>query len=320
MIFGPEDLPAYPMSENKLTDVIIVGAGPAGVSCALALQQLGYTAVVIESAPQCGGRLRDIGDQSTGVGDAESPTSAALALNVLAAGQSLDLRSGNAAVEALADDRWVALALEDGSILGARYLVLACGVTPRSGGLAPLPGRVIGPTAVDLDPGMSERSVAILGGGDSAFQTYQAFRSAGAHQVTIFARHLRARAQLARTVPEADIVVGDYEVNPHQNEINAQPYDVVRVCYGYEVRRSSLLGLPLATTQDGLVQTDHCFETSLPRVFAIGDMAGKTRPSCTGAFAHGLVAAREIQRRLDWPAMEALNQRLLARNRPAQTL
>lgn len=309
----PEDAPAYQMSDNKLTDVIIVGAGPAGVSCALALRQLGYTAVVIESAPQCGGRLRDIADQSSGVGDAESPASAALALNVLAAGQSLDLRSGSAAVEALANDRWVALALADGSVLGAKYLVLACGVAPRSGGLASLPGRVIGPAAVEHDPGISERSVAILGGGDSAFQTYQAFRAAGANQVTIFARHLRARAQLALAVPESDIVVGDYEVNPHQNEINAQPYDLVRVCYGYEVRRSAMLGLSLTTTEEGLVQTNHCFETNLPHVFAIGDMAGKTRPSCTGAFAHGLVAAREIQRRLDMPALEAMNERLSAR-------
>lgn len=302
------------MPEKNLKDVIIVGAGPAGVSCALALQQLGYAAVVIESANQCGGRLRELADRSPGVGDAPSPANTALALNVMAADQSVDIRLGNPAIEAVADAQWIALVLQDGSVLGAQYLVLACGVSPRTGGLLELPGRLIGPGVVVSDALLPEQTVAILGGGDSAFQAYQAFRAAGAGQVKIFARHLRARSQLALAVPEGDIVLGEYEVNPHHNEVNGRTFDLIRVLYGYEVLPPALLGLGLETTPDGHVKTDHHFETSVPRVFAIGDMAGKARPSCTAAVAQGLVAAREIQRRLDQPVIEALSMRLATRS------
>lgn len=38
-----------------MNDVIIVGAGPAGVSCALWLKQLGFSPVVVDRNETCGG-------------------------------------------------------------------------------------------------------------------------------------------------------------------------------------------------------------------------------------------------------------------------
>ena len=43
---------------SKKTDVIIVGAGMAGLSCALTLQAAGLEVVVLEADETCGGRGR----------------------------------------------------------------------------------------------------------------------------------------------------------------------------------------------------------------------------------------------------------------------
>ncbi|CAB5514255.1 Ferredoxin--NADP reductase [Achromobacter anxifer] len=157
---------------------------------------------------------------------------------------------------------------------------------------------------------MEDCSVAILGGGDSAFQSYLALKQAGAPRITIFARSLRARAQLVTAVPETDVRLGEYDVNPIHNEVNGQPYNLVHVCYGYEVPRRSLMGLMVGLSPEGLVLTDNHYETAVPGVFAIGDMAGKMRPSSAAAFAEGLIVAREIQRRLDAPVLQSLSERL----------
>lgn len=295
------------MSDRDQKDVIIVGAGPAGISCGLALQQLGYAVTVVEGGSTCGGRLRSI-PQEGGVGD-RSPD-AAQALNLAALGQALEVRLLTPAVGVVANEESIRLTLGDGTQLVGRYLVLACGVSHRDGGLDSRPGRIFGPQHPPLDVLIPESDVAILGGGDSAFQSYLAFRRLGARSVTVFARTLRARAQLATAVPECDIRLGGYEVSPLHNQIDGRPYDLVHVCYGYEVSRAGLLGLDIALTDSGLVQTDGGYESSIRGIFAIGDMAGRMRPSSAAAFAEGLIVARELQRRLDGPVLQALNERL----------
>lgn len=300
---------SFIMSSQSLKDVLVVGAGPAGISCALALQQLGYTVVVIEGSAHCGGRLREFRQPGCGDGGATA-LQAAQALNIAAMGQALDVRHSNPAVEALAGRTSFGLVLQDGTVLGGRCLVLACGIAPRSGGLARRQGRIFGPDPLPPDLTLEDCSVAILGGGDSAFQSYLALKQAGAPRITIFARSLRARAQLVTAVPETDVLLGEYDVNPIHNEVNGRPYNLVHVCYGYEVPRRSLMGLMVGLSPEGLVLTDNHYETAVPGVFAIGDMAGKMRPSSAAAFAEGLIVAREIQRRLDSPVLQSLSERL----------
>ena len=43
---------------SKKTDVIVVGAGMAGLSCALTLQSAGLDVVVLEAGDRCGGRVQ----------------------------------------------------------------------------------------------------------------------------------------------------------------------------------------------------------------------------------------------------------------------
>ncbi len=44
--------------ENEMTDVVIIGAGLAGLSCALSLQDAGVAVVLLEASDAPGGRVR----------------------------------------------------------------------------------------------------------------------------------------------------------------------------------------------------------------------------------------------------------------------
>src|SRR5690625_4855690 len=43
------------MSKDKILDAVIVGAGPAGVSCAIWLARLGFSPVLLEARDRVGG-------------------------------------------------------------------------------------------------------------------------------------------------------------------------------------------------------------------------------------------------------------------------
>lgn len=282
-------------------EAIVVGAGPAGVSCALWLKQLGFSPVLVDRNEVCGG-LQLLNSYSntwiaTSVDAHGKDIAQALHSNMVR--HKVAMHLGVTALSAMKSDSAWLVQLSSGLNLQAKFLVLASGTSPKRGGFVGRIGMILGPGPGVANTDFVGARVAILGGGDSAFENYSFVKARGAKDVSIFARSIRARADLLRKAPASDVRVGDYEVDEEARVVNGHHFDHIIVLYGYEANSSSLLGLNPGLSPDGFVVTDAACETSIPSVFAIGEIARRAHPCCVTAMADGVTAAKEIQRRCE---------------------
>ncbi|WP_412025889.1 NAD(P)/FAD-dependent oxidoreductase [Burkholderia cepacia] len=287
-------------------DAIIVGGGSAGASCALWLKQLGFQPCIIERRPKLGGLQNENPYPNNWiapvVGRHGEDVARAIHANILSRGIACRLRTS---VESATIDhgRFVVRVVDAAGrqdFLSSPYLVLASGVRPADGGLLAGPDRVIGPGKRIDDRDFHGKSVAILGGGDNAFENYELIRAKGAARVHIHARSIRARREFLERIPVTDVRIGSYEVCPDTSTVSGCRYDVIVVLYGWAPALEFMHGFDLARDARGFVSTDvGTTETSISNVFAIGEVAQRMHPCCVTAMADGVVAAKEIQRRIE---------------------
>ena len=282
-------------------DVIVVGAGPSGVSCALWLKQLGFSPVVVDRNDRCGGLQLLNAYTNTWIATSANVhgKDVAQAMHDNMVRHGVDMRLGVDAMEASRAGNGWGVRLSTGEILSGRFLVLAAGVAPKTGGFAHRLGMILGPGHGVANTNFSGSKVAILGGGDSAFENYVFAKQRGATSVTIYARTLRARAEMLEQANPEDVHVGVCDVDDVARTVDGVPFDHIIVLYGYEAKKSSMLGLPLGMRRDGFVVTDANCQTTIDSVFAVGEIAQRAHPCCATAMADGVVAAKEIQRRLE---------------------
>ncbi len=298
-------MPCGRSSGHPIYDAAIVGAGPAGASCALWLKQLGFRPVLIDRQSRCGGLQLSNPYSNTWIATSVQPTGRevadALHANMLA--HEVCLHLDTLCESARLHDDGVELRLSGlagvAATVRAQHLVLAGGVVPRSSGLSSRLGLIVGPGTAVANTDLRGARVAILGGGDNAFENWQFAMARGAASATIFARHVRARASLVEQVPEDCVRHGPFEFDAAGQRVNGQRFDQILVLFGYEPARQALLGLEPALRADGFVWTDAEARTSLPRVYAIGELAQRAHPCCATAMADGVVAAKAIQRALE---------------------
>lgn len=283
-------------------DAIVVGAGPAGVSASIWLKQLGFDPLLVDKNDRCGGLQLSNPYTNTWIA-----TSAGVYGKDVA--QAMHDNVERFAVQTLLGSEVAHARPEvDGSFTvsvkgrgeyHAKTIVLVGGVVPKTGGYAARLGMMVGPGPKIAASDFAGKSVAILGGGDSSFENYTFVRERGAAKVQIYARTLRARAEMLHRVPASDVVVGDAVVNSEANTVNGERYDVILVLYGYQPNAASLVGLEPMLKPDGFVWTGPECETSIDGVYAVGEIARRAHPCCATAMADGVVAAKAIQRRLE---------------------
>jgi len=187
--------------------------------------------------------------------------------------------------------------------LAAPYLVLATGVRAR--GLpqspAPHPNLLIGPGAHVLAQDFRGKTVAVLGGGDNAFENALYAREHGAARVDLYARHVRAQHHFVLRMPPDHVwMQHPVTVTTDPVRVNGKPYDIVLVCYGWDPCIPALDGITLARDARGFVQTEPgTAQTSESGFYAIGEVAQRQHPCVVTALADGVVAAKAIQKRLE---------------------
>jgi thioredoxin reductase len=303
--------------------VAIIGAGPAGMSCANALLSFGLTPVVIERADHVGGIQRANfhpnlwmlgmpGETGTEITERlarhyfELPVATHLKADLRAvgpAGVGFALRLADAAGE---------------HELAVAALVLATGSRPRATPeLAALAERsprvIIGPLSATIRDGIRSGRVLILGGGDNALD-HALFLAERGNRVTVCARRefsarrqfqaacaARPGIELRRsTMPTGLTATGDGISARIDGRVEA--YDWLLVMYGYDPDTQVLAcfqpGIRPDLTGTGHVHVDRGQRTTVPGVYAAGDVTDSVQPSVPTAIAQGLAAAKAIEQDL----------------------
>ena len=282
------------MSGSKNRDVIIIGGGPAGLSCAIWLKKLGVQAVVLEASDQAGGLQTRSPYENLWIPGVQGRTGQEVAASLAAHADAVGVE-----VRVNAPALWVSedgLAVQtDAGFLFAPYLVLATGSKPRAGGFQPAPHVAIGPGLPMEALEVKGRKVAILGGGDNAFDQARFVRDRGG-EATIFSRAAPSAQKLLQAmIPDVRVVTCDYTADQSAMAVNGELFDAFGVMYGFEAVVPD--GLDLRRL-DGYIDVDRSGETSVSGVYACGEVTNFWHPCVTTAAAHGVQVAKQISLRL----------------------
>ncbi len=287
------------MDTIEKAQVAIVGGGPAGVASIIWLYQLGVDAILIESAEQLGGLqklspylnswapgFRNMTGQDIARSLHEHAQATGCRILFNSRVQSVNLSSG-----------LFNLMLSSEKRAAAPYLVLATGSKPRSGGFIPARNVAIGPGAPMEDLDVRGKNVAILGGGDNAFDQAFFVLQRGAKSVNIFCRRRpKAQRRMQSRISPDLVCVGPFTADQKAMTINDQPFDVFGIQFGYEAVVPQGLNLSL---REGFIDVDRHGETSLRNVFACGDVTNFWQPCIMTALAHGVQVAKTIAMRIE---------------------
>jgi thioredoxin reductase (NADPH) len=300
-------------------DAIIIGAGPAGLSAAFWCDELGLDTLVLEQAGEIGGQLHRVYNPINNYLGLKTQNGQELleifSRDVSEAG--FDLWTGTE-IESI-DLRAKRISLRSGEKLQAISIVLATGVRPRALGLAgeqELKGKgMIESAARDRDQ-FAGRDVCVVGGGDAAVENALLLAEVCATVTLVHrGRKLRARREFVeRLQPNHAVTVFTESVlkriigEDHVEAVEIQRKDGLKpfqlAVRGLLIRigvepNTDLFREQLELDQQGFVRINGEQQTSVPMVFAIGDVSNPTAPTISGATGAGATAAKIIAARLN---------------------
>ena len=298
------------------TDVAIIGAGAAGLTAAAAAAAQGLQVLVIERMG-AGGQVMNVENIANWPGQPRGIFGFEL-------GPLLQEQAEEAGAQFLLDTvvsvapSAMGVRLEcEGETVEARALIVAAGSARRKlqvPGEAQLEGRGVSHCASCDGPLFRGQAVCVVGGGDSAFGE-AAVLATHASQVTLVFRdaqpHAQASLQAAlhglphvTLVPGAEVVA--IEGTPNVNallvrasgEERSLPCEGVFVYAGLQAASGFLAGT-LSRDEQGRIRTDDQFRTSLPGVFAAGDIRSGAAWLLADAAREGAAAAQAAARYLN---------------------
>src|SRR3546814_490344 len=249
---------------RKNYDAAIIGGGPAGISCAVWLARLGFSPVLIEAGQELGGLCRSnpfLDEWNASLPGMTGPQVADnLALSAKGAGVPVLLSCPVERVDAVGRG-YAVTGPGLAEPIRASHLVLATGVRARTldrvaGGPNGSEGILTGPGEHIVAQDFRGKRVAVLGGGDNAFENALYAQDRGARSVHLYARSVRAQHQFVGKLAPACISLGAYTVDAQTRTVNGQAYDLIMVFYGWEPCVRFADGLGLQRSAQGFIATD----------------------------------------------------------------
>ncbi len=297
-----------PQSESG-KKVLIVGAGPSGMSAAYHLRRLGHAVSVVEAGPMMGGMMR------FGIPKYRLPREVldAEMQRIVAMGVSVQLNTK------VSD---VAQTMRDGGF-DAVFLAVGAHIAKRAYIPAKDSSRILDAVAVlrsmeGEDQPMLGRRVVVYGGGNTAIDVARTAKRLGATEAMIVYRRTREKMPAHDLEVEEALQEGvmvkwlstikgedggvltiekmalDAKGNPQPTgEFETLEADSLILALGQDVDLSLLDGIVGLRMKDGVVEVDAHMMTSHPGLFAGGDMVPAER-NVTVAVGHGKKAARNI--------------------------
>jgi len=300
-------------------DVIIIGAGPAGLSTALWCDELGLDTLVLEQAEQIGGQLHRVYNPIQNYLGVKAGNGEELlelfTQDVVAAEFDLWTQTSISSVDLKA--RRVSLA--SGESLQSIAIVIATGVRPRELGV-PGEKEFVGKGIIESGARDRElfagKDVCIVGGGDAAVENALLLAEV-CPTVTLVHRgkKLRARREFTERLQSIHCItvftesvltriIGneDVEAVEIQRKQGLKPFQLavrgVLIRIGVEPN-TELFREQLETDEKGFIKVSGQQETSVPMVFAIGDVSNPLAPTISSATGAGATAAKVIAARLN---------------------
>jgi thioredoxin reductase (NADPH) len=311
------------LERREEVDLLVVGAGPAGLAAAVYGASEGLDTLVIESTALGGqagssSRIENYLGFPAGISGAELTSRAVSQARKFGARPATPYRA--VALEA-GDGRHV-VHLEEGREVGARAVILATGAEYRR---LPLDGLVdYEGTSVFYAAGPPEAQlcgasrVAVVGGGNSAGQA-AVWLARGGALVTLLHRRGDLRETmsdyLVRELDRRGVAIRDgseiAELHGSDGRLEAVtltdgdrlPFSFLFLFLGARPC-TAWLGGAVARHDDGFVLTGdaagaaHLLETSVPGIFAAGDVRSGSTKRCAAAVGEGSMAVQFVHEHL----------------------
>ncbi len=289
--------------------VLVVGAGPSGLSAAYQLARLGHAVTIYDAGPRPGGMMR------FGIPKYRLPRDVldAEIQRIVDLGVTLELnRTVTNVLEEMEEGRFDAVFLAVGAHLGKRAYI------PAGSAAKVLDAVSLLRSMEGEGPPKLGRRVVVYGGGNTAIDAARTARRLGAEEAIIVYRRTRERMpahdfeveealdegvlmKWLSTIKHVDggkLVVERMELDETgfpqpTGELEELEADSLVLALGQETDLSFVEGVPGVEVDDGVVSVDSTMMTGHPGIFAGGDMVPAER-TVTVAVGHGKEAARHI--------------------------
>jgi thioredoxin reductase (NADPH) len=298
--------------KHEKSDVLIIGGGPAGLSTFLWCRELGLSTVLVEKNAEFGGQLLWIHNQINNYLGRTAENGREMLDHFISQIYGLDKFAivGNSVVGF--DPETVTATLSNGDTIPARTAVIATGVRRRQLGVPgerEFAGRGILESGARDKELVGGKRVIIVGGGDAALENALILADLAEKVYVVHRRPgFSARPEFVRRAtqnPKVEFVL-DSTVNEFRGHdrlstvsVSVKSSDTIIDVDAALIRigvqpNSELVAGKAERDPLGYIIVDHSTRTSLPNVFAVGDIAAPNSPTVSSSVGTGATAAKEI--------------------------
>ncbi len=314
---------AVSIDKGRLHDVIVVGAGPAGLAAAVYAASEGLDTLIIESTAP-GGQAGTSSKIENYLGFPTGISGPALAGRAQVQAQKFGARLAvsRAATALECGDGHFSLRLEDGTIAKGRAIIAATGARYRKLDLPDYPrfegaGIYYAATAMEAQL-CTDRQVVVVGGGNSAGQAavYLSRHAAHVHMLVrseglaaTMSSYLIDRIEASDAITlhpftEITALAGDAHLeslvwrNRTTGETTETPVGALFVMIGAQPCSDWLQDCATLDDSGFIVTGDGCtpFETSRPGLFAVGDVRSGSVKRVASGVGEGSVVVQAVHR------------------------
>ncbi|MGN7374555.1 thioredoxin-disulfide reductase [Bacillus halotolerans] len=302
------------MSEEKIYDVIIIGAGPAGMTAAVYTSRANLSTLMIERGIP-GGQMANTEDVENYPGF-ESILGPELSNKMFEHAKKFGAEYAYGDIKEIVDGKEYKVVKAGSKEYKARAVIIAAGAEYKKIGVPgekELGGRGVSYCAVCDGAFFKGKELVVIGGGDSAVEE-GVYLTRFASKVTIVHRRDKLRAQSILQARAFDNEKVDFLWNKTVKEIHEKNGKVGKVTLvdtvtGEESEFTTdgvfiYIGmLPLSkpfenlgiTNEEGYIETNDRMETKVEGIFAAGDIREKSLRQIVTATGDGSIAAQSVQ-------------------------
>jgi len=298
-----------PPAQETGKRVLVVGAGPSGLSAAYHLRRMGHGVSIYEAGPMAGGMMR------FGIPKYRLPRDVLDAEIQRIVDMGVEIRLDTKVSDLLytkSEGRFDAVFLAVGAHIGKRTYIPAGSASKILDAVSVLR------EMEGADKPMLGRRVVVYGGGNTAMDVARTAKRLGAEEAIVVYRRTREKmpahdSEVQEALQEGVMIkwlstirqAGDATITVEKMELDEKGFpqptgeletleaDSLVLALGQDVDLSLLNGVPGLAIRDGVVQVGTDLMTGYPGLFAGGDMVPSERTVTVG-IGHGKKAARNI--------------------------